>query len=115
MSKTQARSQKNEKLLPGSRHGCFASQRLWAAITAKEMSPMTKTMKTLLLASALAIGATAAFAQHSYRSMPYAVSNDGPNGEGRNTGYGQGGSAGTHPTGANVGPGRAAMDHATGY
>jgi Spy/CpxP family protein refolding chaperone len=75
---------------------------------------MTKTMKTLLLASALAIGATAAFAQNHSRS-PYAVSNDGPNGEGRNTGYGQGGSAGTHPTGANVGPGRAAMDHATGY
>jgi len=75
---------------------------------------MTKTMKTLLLASALAIGATAAFAQN-YNRSPYAVSNDGPNGEGRNTGYGQGGSAGTHPTGANVGPGRAAMDHATGY
>ena len=75
---------------------------------------MTKTMKILALASALAIGATAAFAQNLHRS-PYAVSNDGPNGEGRNTGYGQGGSAGTHPTGANVGPGRAAMDHATGY
>ena len=76
-------------------------------------------IKTVLLASALAIGTTAAFAQnaHSARnasSPTAAVSTDGPSGEGRDTGYGQGGSAGTHPTGANVGPGRAAMDHATG-
>jgi hypothetical protein len=78
---------------------------------------MNKTIiKTVLLASALAIGTTAAFA-HSSRNagLPTAaVSADGPSGEGRDTGYGQGGSAGTHPTGANVGPGRAAMDHATG-
>jgi hypothetical protein len=39
-------------------------------------------------------------------------SNDGPAGEGRDTGYGQGGSAGTHPTGANVGPAHASMMHA---
>jgi hypothetical protein len=76
-------------------------------------------IKMLLLASALAIGTTAAFAQttsHSSRNAgsptAAAVSPDGPAGEGRGTGYGQGGSAGTHPTGANVGPGRAAMDHA---
>jgi hypothetical protein len=80
---------------------------------------MNKTaIKTLLLASALAIGTTAAFAQttsHSSKTVTppaAAFSNDGPAGEGRDTGYGQGGSAGTHPTGANVGPGRAAMDHA---
>ena len=78
---------------------------------------MNKTaIKTLLLASALAIGTTAAFAQTSVSSRntssPTAVSNDGPAGEGRDTAYGQGGSAGTHPTGANVGPGRASMQHA---
>jgi hypothetical protein len=73
-------------------------------------------IKTLLLASAFAIGASAAFAQNMHRHpVPsYAVSNDGPMGELRDTAYGQGGSAGTHPTGANVGPGRAAMNHATG-
>ena len=43
-----------------------------------------------------------------------AVANAGPAGEGRDTAYGQGGSAGTHPTGANVGPGHASMEHATG-
>jgi hypothetical protein len=80
---------------------------------------MNKTaIKTLLLASALAIGTTAAFAQTTYHSsrnpnLPTAaVSNDGPAGEGRDTAFGQGGSAGTHPTGANVGPGHAAMEHA---
>jgi hypothetical protein len=80
---------------------------------------MNKTaIKTLLLASALAIGTTAAFAQatsHSSRTAnppTTSFSNDGPAGEGRDTGYGQGGSAGTHPTGANVGPAHASMMHA---
>jgi hypothetical protein len=80
---------------------------------------MIKTaIKTLLLVSALAIGTTAAFAQSTYHSSrnsgspTAAVPSDGPDGEGRNTAYGQGGSAGTHPTGANVGPGHAAMLHA---
>jgi hypothetical protein len=67
---------------------------------------MTKAnVKALLLGAALAIASTTAFAQ-SYG--PYA------NGENRQTAFGAGGTAGTHPTGANVGPGRAAMDHATG-
>jgi hypothetical protein len=54
----------------------------------------------LMIASALAIGMTAAVAQSS--------------GENRDTAYGQGGTAGTHPTGANVGPGRAEQNHSTG-
>lgn len=54
----------------------------------------------LLVASALAIGMAAAVAQ--------------TNGENRGTAYGQGGTAGTHPTGANVGPGRAEQNHSTG-
>jgi hypothetical protein len=78
-----------------------------------------KTLTRMFLATAfVAIGLSAAFAQGrsevgrqpSYRSIQL----DGPDGSLRGTGYGQGGSAGTHPTGANVGPGRAAMDHATG-
>ena len=85
---------------------------------------MKSTIQRLLLASTFAaVGFTAAFAQStsvrnhassqlgaSYQAVP----TDGPNGSERSTGFGQGGSAGTHPTGANVGPGRAAMDHATG-
>jgi hypothetical protein len=55
----------------------------------------------LVVASALAIGMTAAVAQSS-------------TGENRDTAYGQGGTAGTHPTGANVGPGRAEQNHSTG-
>jgi hypothetical protein len=62
---------------------------------------MTKSNLTaILVASALAIGMTAALAQS--------------NGENRDTAYGQGGTAGTHPTGANVGPGRAEQNHTTG-
>jgi len=53
-----------------------------------------------LVASALAIGMTAATAQS--------------NGEDRGTAYGQGGTAGTHSTGANVGPAHAEQNHATG-
>jgi hypothetical protein len=57
-------------------------------------------LTVLLVASALAIGAATAFAQS--------------NGENRDTAYGQGGTAGTHSTGANVGPARAEQNHATG-
>jgi hypothetical protein len=57
-------------------------------------------LTALLVASALAIGMTAALAQS--------------NGENRGTAYGQGGTAGTYSTGANVGPGRAEQNHATG-
>jgi hypothetical protein len=80
---------------------------------------MRSTLTRMLLATTfVAVGLSSAFAQGphqvsrqpSYRALPL----DGPDGSLRGTGYGQGGSAGTHPTGANVGPGRAAMDHATG-
>jgi hypothetical protein len=60
----------------------------------------TSKIATLLVASALAISTTAAVAQST--------------GENRDTAYGQGGTAGTHPTGANVGPGRAEQNHSTG-
>jgi hypothetical protein len=75
---------------------------------------MKKTVTTtLLLASMLAIGASGAFAQSTFHRnpSPHAIS-DGRNGEARETAYGQGGSAGTYETGANVGPGRAEMIHA---
>jgi hypothetical protein len=77
------------------------------------------TLKTALLALAIATGTTAAFAQSSNHrlymsaSQPGApVATDGAGGESRQTAYGAGGSAGTHPTGANVGPNHAAMEHA---
>jgi hypothetical protein len=83
---------------------------------------MTKTtLKAALLALAIASGTTVAFAQSSshsrlYMSAPYgsqpAPVADGAGGESRQTAYGAGGSAGTHPTGANVGPNHAAMEHA---
>jgi hypothetical protein len=76
------------------------------------------TVTALCLASALAIGTSATFAQSypSRQSDPRAVAprNDGISGERRDTPYGQGGTAGTHDTGANVGPGRAEMNHSTG-
>jgi hypothetical protein len=83
---------------------------------------MTKTTFTMaLLALAIAGGSTAAFAQSSnwnhnrlYMSEPLTTGSvsDGRGGESRQTAYGAGGSAGTHPTGANVGPNHAAMEHA---
>ena len=89
-----------------------------------EKQKMKSTIKRLLLAGTFAaLGITAAFAQsmsarNHARQQPYAsyeaVPSDGPDGSQRGTGYGQGGTAGTHPTGANVGPARAAMDHVTG-
>jgi hypothetical protein len=86
---------------------------------------MRSTVKTLVLASAIAIGATAAFAQSyptprydndaarydSATAPLYAAPIYSDPGEQRDTAYGQGGTAGTHPTGANVGPGRAEMIH----
>jgi hypothetical protein len=75
---------------------------------------------SFVIAGVIAMAATAAMAQSPYgygrydddlaALAPYAYSNY----EGRNTGYGQGGTAGLYSTGANVGPGRAAMIHATG-
>jgi hypothetical protein len=82
------------------------------------------TAKAVLLATVLALGATSAFAQ-GYSSpqapslgpiyaAPYGGATGYDYGEGRGTAFGAGGTAGTHPTGANVGPGRAQMDHTTG-
>ena len=78
-------------------------------------------MRALILGSALAIVATAAVAQNLYDNGRYNYYGHdltsayayGPyeNGENRDTAFGQGGTAGTHPTGANVGPGRAQMVH----
>ena len=75
---------------------------------------MKKTViTTLLLASALAIATKGAFAQSTIQRNPWQhAAADGRNGEARDTAYGQGGSAGTYQTGANVGPARAAMIHA---
>ena len=78
------------------------------------------TASALLAASVLAIGASATMAQNypdrRQSDAPYAASprNDGVTGERRSVPYGQCGTAGTHDTGANVGPGRAGMDHSTG-
>ena len=77
------------------------------------------TVTSLIVASALALSASAAIAQkyptrqsedsYSYRALQRP---DGNFGERRDVPYGQGGTAGTHETGANVGPGRAGMNHA---
>ena len=81
---------------------------------------MKSTLTRVLLTTAfVAVGLNSAFAQgsldHVGRQPSYrSIQLDGPDGSQRGTGYGQGGSAGTHSTGANVGPGRAEMDHATG-
>ena len=78
------------------------------------------TAPALLAASVLAIGASATMAQNypdrRQSDAPYAATprNDGASGERRDTPYGQGGTAGTHDTGANVGPARAGMNHSTG-
>ena len=78
---------------------------------------MKSTVTSLIVASALALGATAAVAQkyetrRSDGSYSYLQRPDGSFGERRDVPYGQGGTAGTHETGANVGPGRAGMNHA---
>jgi hypothetical protein len=81
----------------------------------------SRTTKAVLLATALALGTTTALAQgYSPPQGPiYAAPYNGAtgydfDGEGRDTAFGAGGTAGTHPTGANVGPGRAQMNHTTG-
>jgi hypothetical protein len=84
----------------------------------------TSKLSALILGSLLALGATSSFAQnYNYprQSGPQSgpVVNDPMGrmapmepGNERGTAYGQGGTAGTHPTGANVGPGRAEQNHA---
>jgi hypothetical protein len=78
------------------------------------------TAPALLAASVLVIGASATMAQNypdrRPSDAPYSATsrNDGATGERRDTPYGQGGTAGTHDTGANVGPARAGMNHSTG-
>ena len=83
---------------------------------------MTKgSTRTLLLGMALATVATAAVAQSPNRNGPYNYYYRGDaaayrafeNGENRDTAFGAGGTAGTYPTGAPVGPERASMIHAT--
>jgi hypothetical protein len=77
-------------------------------------------LTTLFAVGVIVMAATAAMAQNPYGYGAYygelgvAVPHAYDNGETRETGYGQGGTAGLYPTGANVGPGRAAMVHATG-
>jgi hypothetical protein len=86
---------------------------------------MTKrVIRALLVGTALATVATAAVAQSPYGNGPYnydARYGDDPpayeyglfeDGEYRDTAFGAGGTAGTYPTGAPVGPGRAGMVHA---
>jgi hypothetical protein len=82
---------------------------------------MRKSIVTALcLASTLAVGTSATLAQNypSRQQDPYAASPSATprsdTGERRDVPYGQGGTAGTHDTGANVGPGRAGMNHSTG-
>jgi len=75
------------------------------------------TVTSLIVASALALSASAAIAQkyppRQYDDSYTALQRpDGNFGERRDVPYGQGGTAGTHETGANVGPGRAGMNHA---
>jgi hypothetical protein len=83
-----------------------------------------KQLTALLLGSALALAATTAFAQNYYPSQqggaaagpttPDPMGRAAPPepGSQRNTGYGQGGTMGKHPTGSNVGPARGGQFHA---
>jgi len=78
---------------------------------------MTSKTKTALIAAFLVTAASAAFAQSNsarFNNDTAVAPAYNDQGELRGTAYGAGGTAGTHPTGANVGPGRAAMDHTTG-
>jgi hypothetical protein len=73
---------------------------------------MNKTSLTaLLLVAAVGFGTTAALAQegqHATKKSDQApAAMESNRGETSSTPAGQGGTAGTHPTGANVGPGRA--------
>ena len=75
-----------------------------------------KTVSTFLLAAALAAGSTLAFAQEGQHTgkksdqAPPAAESKTDNAS--SIPAGQGGTAGTHPTGANVGPAKAGMNHA---
>ena len=77
-----------------------------------------KTVSTLLLAAALGVGSTLAMAQegqHTGKKSDQAPAKmESTQGENSSTPMGQGGTAGTHPTGANVGPGRAGEVKAPG-
>jgi hypothetical protein len=68
---------------------------------------LTLSLAALLLASATTVASahSASWYRHHHGRVFH-------NSESRDTAYGQGGTAGTHPTGANVGPGRAEMNHA---
>jgi hypothetical protein len=84
--------------------------------TTMEQRMKSSIVRALLVTSGLVVTGTSGFAQ-SYPAARYydnrvATPAYSYYGEQRGTAYGQGGSAGTHPTGANVGPGRAEMDHA---
>jgi hypothetical protein len=71
-----------------------------------------RTLSILCLAAALTIGTAAAFAQEG-QHMGRKSGGDAPaasessKGNASSIPQGQGGTAGSHPTGANVGPGRA--------
>jgi hypothetical protein len=72
---------------------------------------MTKTIATALLAVTLGTAASVALAQegqHNAKKSDQApAATESQAGEKSSIPAGQGGTAGTHPTGANVGPGRA--------
>jgi hypothetical protein len=74
---------------------------------------------TMVLAAALSVAAGAAFAQESQHmgrksggDAPAATQSD--RGAASSIPEGQGGTAGSHPTGANVGPGRAGQTKTPG-
>jgi hypothetical protein len=77
-------------------------------------------LSALLLGAMLAVGSTTAFAQNystpqsNGPMVPDPMGRAAPPEPGaqRNTGYGQGGTMGRHPTGANVGPARGEQLHA---
>jgi hypothetical protein len=72
---------------------------------------MRKQITAVLLGAALIGAAGTAFAQTAAPSSPTAGPVTRDSGEGRDSAYGTGGTAGTHPTGANVGPNRAQQQH----
>jgi hypothetical protein len=82
-----------------------------------EEVPMKKlTLMSVAIAAALSLGATGGFAQEGLHNAK--KQNQAPAKQETGAGLkssvpeGQGGTAGSHPTGANVGPGKAEMNHA---
>jgi hypothetical protein len=77
-------------------------------------------VSALLVGVTLAVASTTVFAQNYSYPRSYGPMVADPLGRGappepgtqRETGYGQGGTMGTHPTGANVGPARGEQIHA---